>query len=364
MKITILGLSITSSWGNGHATTYRALARALHARGHDIVFFERDVEWYASNRDMPEPEFCTVHLYHDWDEVLPSVRRELQDADVAMVGSYFPDGIAASEEVLSSPAALKTFYDIDTPITVEHLRSGGADYLRRDQVPGFDLYFSFTGGPLLGTIEQEFGAKRAVPLYCSFDPDRHRTSAPDTGFKCDLSYMGTFAPDRQPKLEEFFCEPARRLPTRKFLLAGPQYPETLEWPRNVRHIPHLEPKLHPAFYSSSRFTLNLTRRDMVAAGYSPSVRLFEAAGSGAAILSDYWPGLETFFTPDEEILLPRSAEDVVRCLEHTSDEQVKHIAARAEARVAAEHSSLKRAEEFEKFVSEGSRTQSSALHSN
>ena len=139
MKIVICGLAITSSWGNGHATTYRALASALSARGHKVVFFERDLEWYASNRDMPEPPFCKVHIYERWEEVRPLLRRELNDADVAVVGSYFPDGVAAANEVLDSAASVKAFYDIDTPITIAKLHAGDEEYLRRDQVPQFDL---------------------------------------------------------------------------------------------------------------------------------------------------------------------------------------------------------------------------------
>src|SRR5262245_17280886 len=114
MKIVVFGLTVTSSWGNGHATTYRALLRALRQRGHDIVFFERDQEWYTSNRDMPEPPFCNLRIYEAWDEVLPKARRELEDCDMAMVGSYFPDGVEAIHEVLDSAASIKAFYDIDT----------------------------------------------------------------------------------------------------------------------------------------------------------------------------------------------------------------------------------------------------------
>src|SRR5215469_8299247 len=350
MKIVICGLSITSSWGNGHATTYRSLARALRARGHRIVFFERDLEWYASNRDMPEPPFCRVHIYEHWNEVVSLLRRELADAEVAVVGSYFPDGIEAAAEVLSSSVPAKAFYDIDTPITMAKLRAGDEDYIRRDQVPGFDLYLSFTGGPILRVLETKFRARRAVPLYCSFDPDRYRLSEMDQRFRCDLSYMGTYAPDRQTKLEELLCKPARKLPEKSFIVAGPQYPPTLSWPGNVQQIVHLEPKFHPPFYSSSHFTLNLTRKDMVEAGYSPSVRLFEAAGCGATIISDSWPGLDTFFTPGREILEAQSAEEVTRYLEELSPEEARSIGRRAQERVLAEHSAEKRAIQFEDFV--------------
>lgn len=350
MKIVIFGLSITSSWGNGHATTYRALARALHRRGHTIIFFERDVEWYGSNRDMPEPPFCRVHIYENWPEILGQARRELCDCDVAMVGSYFPDGVAAIEEVLESGAARKVFYDIDTPITVSRLRGGDAEYILREQVPGFDLYFSFTGGPLLRELETHFGAARAVPLYCSFDPERYYP-CPAARFRSDMSYMGTYAADRQGKIEELFCKPARLLEENKFLVAGPQYPEAVVWPRNVRHIIHLEPKYHAAFYSSARLTLNVTRREMVLAGYSPSVRLFEAAACGATIVSDRWVGLENFLVPGKEVLLPECAADVVQYLTDMDEGEIEQIGRNARQRVLAEHTAERRALEFEEYVS-------------
>ena len=350
MKIVICGLAITSSWGNGHATTYRALVRALDARGHKVVFFERDLEWYASNRDMPEPPFCRVHIYDGWEDVRPLLRRELSDAEVAIIGSYFPNGVAGADEILDSRAVVKAFYDIDTPITISKLQSGDEQYLRRDQIPGFDLYFSFTGGPMLREIESRFGARRAVPLYCSFDPTRYRLCEVDSKYRCDLSYMGTYAPDRQSQLNELLCEPARFLGDHKFIVAGPQYPAEIPWPKNVKRIMHLEPKFHPPFYCSSRFTLNLTRKQMIATGYSPSVRLFEAAGCGAAIISDRWDGLESFFIPEREILLANSRQDVVGFLKHLTDQQVHEIGRRAQERVLREHSADKRAIQFEEFV--------------
>jgi spore maturation protein CgeB len=350
LKIVIFGLSITSSWGNGHATTYRALARTLESRGHHIVFFERDQEWYASNRDMPQPPFCRLYIYENWNEILPLVRRELADSEVAIVGSYFPDGLRAIEEMFDSRAEVKAFYDIDTPITMAGLRTGGTAYLRPEHVEGFDLYFSFTGGPLLRELESSFGARNAVSLYCSFDPDSDRLGAVQSDYACDLSYMGTYAADRQAKIEELFCAPARHLPEGRFVLAGPQYPKELTWPKNVRRIVHVEPRLHQPFYRSSRLTLNVTRQEMVAAGYSPSVRLFEAAGCGATIVSDWWPGLDTFFTPGEEILLANSSDDIIRYLTQMDAVEIRRIGRQAQQRVIAEHSAECRAVEFEEHV--------------
>lgn len=351
MKITIFGLSITSSWGNGHATTFRALCSALRARGHEIVFFERNVEWYESNRDLPEPSYCTVKLYENWQQSMPAVRDNLRNSDVALVGSYFPDGIQALDEVLASNVPVKAFYDIDTPITLSSLQQHGqAEYLLKRHLPELDIYFSFTGGPTLAQLQTEFHVSLALPLYCSVDPERHHPLPPSADFACDLSYMGTYAPDRQPKIDQFLCHPARALPEKSFLVAGPQYPDTIQWPENVSRIMHLEPKYHAALYGSSRMTLNVTRRDMVMAGYSPSVRLFEAAACGATIVSDNWPGLESFFTPGAEILLPASGDDVVRYISGYDDAELKAIGKAARERILAAHTNESRAREFERAV--------------
>lgn len=351
MKITIFGLAITSSWGNGHATTFRSLCQALYARGHQIVFFEKDVEWYASNRDLPEPAYCKVIHYGQWSEIANRAAKEVAESDVAMVGSYFPDGIAAIELVLASGATAKTFYDIDTPITLAQLaHTGCTEYLKAEQIPGFDIYFSFTGGPALQQLENRFGAKSAVPLYCSVDTSRYKPLPVHPRFACDMSYMGTYAPDRQPKVDAMLCRPASLLSHRKFIVAGPMYPKEMRWPKNVEHIMHLEPKYHPMLYSSSRLVLNVTRRDMVQAGYSPSVRLFEAAACGATIVSDNWPGLDTLFAPDTEILLPTTAEDITRYLEDYDEAELRRIGEAGQARILAEHTSARRAEEFEQYV--------------
>lgn len=350
MKIVVFGLSVTSSWGNGHATTYRALLAALHRRKHRIIFFEKEEEWYASNRDLPNPAFCEMRLFNDWRTVLPSVRRELGDSDVAMLGSFFPEGIRAAQEIVNSGKPVKLFYDIDTPITLNNLRAGGADYLKPQQIPGFDIYLSFTAGPILEQLQREFGARRALPLYCSFEPETYFPRRVFRRYQCDLSYMGTYSADRQEKLDELLTRPAQQLPDRRFILAGPQYPSKLRWPKNVRRIRHLSPRWHPHFYSSSRLTLNLTRKGMVEWGYSPSVRLFEAAGCGCPIISDRWPGLGTIFEIGQEVLVTESAQDVIEVLEHGDDAQLKRMGTRARERVLEEHSSARRAEQFENYV--------------
>ncbi len=352
MKIVVYGLTITSSWGNGHATTYRSLLKALARRGHQIVFVEKDVEWYRNNRDLPRPAFCSVQFYNDWAAEEMRLVRLSVDADVVVVGSYFSDAIAASQALFAQVKCPVLFYDIDTPITLNQLRqSGGTEYVTRQQIPFYSAYLSFTSGPALLELENSFGARRAVAFFCSVDPEIYHPTAVKAEFQCALSYLGTYASDRQSKLMHLLNDAAGRLTAERFIVAGPQYPASLHWNGNVERLIHVPPPDHPAFYSSSRFTLNLTRDDMVAAGYSPSVRLFEASACGAAILSDSWPGLEEFLTPGEEVLLPSSGEDVARMLTGISDEQRKRMGARARDRILAAHTAEHRAIEFEGIVS-------------
>ncbi len=352
MKIVFYGLTITSSWGNGHATTYRSLCKALAARGHRIAFVEKDVEWYRSNRDLPRPPYCNVHLYESWQESASHLLAIAADADAVVVGSYFPDAVPATHALLDAGRGPVLFYDIDTPITMSHLRAnGGCDYLEASMIPHYAAYLSFTGGPTLCELEERFGSPRAVPFYCSVDADLYAPAALHEAYRCDLSYLGTFAADRQPKLMRLLDGAAALLPASRFIVAGPQYPAEALFQSNVHCITHLPPPEHPAFYSSSRFTLNLTRSEMVAAGYSPSVRLFEASACGAAILSDRWDGLEAFLTPGEEVLLPADEHEVAHIVRDLTDAERDRMGQRARERILQEHTSNHRAQQFEAVVS-------------
>src|SRR5581483_8750947 len=304
LSIVIFGLSITSSWGNGHATTYRSLVRGLSARGHDVCFLERDLPWYASNRDLPWPRYGRFELYTGLQNLKERFAQQVRDADLVIVGSYVPEGASIGAWVTSIAGGVTAFYDIDTPVTLAKLDQGQNDYLTRALIPKYRLYLSFTGGPILKRLEEEYGAAMARPLYCSVDPDLYYPEESER--KWLLGYMGTYSPDRQRALEAILLDPARRLPEAGFAVAGPQYPAGISWPGNVERIEHLPPAAHRAFYNAQKFTLNITRADMVRAGYSPSVRLFEAAACGTPIISDDWRGLETFFTPGEEILVSNS----------------------------------------------------------
>ena len=351
MKIVVLGLTITSSWGNGHATTFRSLLRALRRRGHRIVFFEKDVEWYRSHRDLPRPGFCTAVLYEDWNAISAKVIRESRDADAVVIGSYFPDAIQATEEMLDAGIEPLLFYDIDTPITMAALRAKGrAEYLKASSIPHYAAYMSFTGGPVLAELQERFGSPFAAALYCSVDTELHSKTRIREEFRCDLSYLGTYAKDRQPKLMQLLNRPALLLPHASFLVAGPLYPENVAWRSNVRRLNHVSPPDHAAFYSSSRFTLNLTRKDMIMAGYSPSVRLFEAAACGSAIISDTWAGLEEFFKPGNEILLAGDGDGVAGILTGMSREEAGSMGRCARERILSAHTAEHRAAEFERIV--------------
>lgn len=353
MKIVIFGLTITSSWGNGHGTTYRSLVKALAHLGHHVDFVEKDVEWYRSNRDMPQPPFCRVHLYERWPESRASLVRLCDDADAIVIGSYFPDAIAATEALLDAGAGPLLFYDIDTPITLTRLRaSGRTEYLEASAISHYSAYLSFTGGPALTELEDKFGSPCALPFYCSVDPDLYCPTPRNPEYACDLSYLGTYAADRQSKLLRYLDSTAALLPDRRFIVAGPQYPPETQFQPNVERIIHLSPREHPSFYSSSRFTLNLTRADMVAAGYSPSVRLFEASACGAALLSDSWKGLDEFLTPGQEILLPHDEYEVADILRNSPEEARRQVGERARDRILAEHTSEHRARQFENVVAQ------------
>ncbi len=348
MKIVIIGLSITSSWGNGHATTYRSLVAGLAQFGQDVLFLEQDRPWYAAHRDMAHPPFCQTVLYANAAD-LAAHADAVAAADLVVVGSYVADGPAVCQMVLETARGVRAFYDIDTPVTLAALAQNRCDYITPELIGGFDLYLSFTGGPTLRVIERRFGARMARALYCSADPD---LNAPDPAItpSWDLGYLGTYSLDRQPTLDHLLCTPARLWPEGRFNVTGPQYPSTLHWPANVDRSEHSAPSEHRAFYASQRFTLNITRADMIRAGYSPSVRLFEAAACGTPIISDWWPGLDTLFRPGVEIVVARRAEDVLAALQTTPEHTRLAMADRARSRVLQHHTGRHRAAELMGYV--------------
>jgi spore maturation protein CgeB len=348
-RIVILGLTITSSWGNGHATTYRGLVRELARRKHDVLFLERDVPWYAPHRDLARPPYGRTLLYSTLDELKDRFAREIRQADVVIVGSYVPDGIAVGEWVCATARGVTAFYDIDTPVTLARL-DGGLEYMSAAMIPRFDLYLSFSGGPVPGIIEDNWGSPLAGALYCSADPEFYRPQP--VRQQWSLGYLGTYSDDRQPSLERLLLASAGVLADHRFVVAGSSYPDHLKWPQNVERIEHLPQHEHPNFYSAQRFTLNVTRADMRELGFSPSVRLFEAAACGTPLISDRWPGIETIFEPVSEILLASNTREVTQILEHLPEDRRLSIADRARRRILAEHTPDHRAGQLEAYYLE------------
>ncbi len=350
LRFVILGLSITSSWGNGHATTYRGLVRELVRRGHDVLFLERDVDWYRSSRDMPSPPFGRTELYEDTGELIDRFAHDVREADVVIVGSYVPDGVAVGEWVTRETRGVTAFYDIDTPVTLARLARGDNEYITPSLVGKYDLYLSFTGGPTLRHIERELESPRARALYCSFDPELYYPE--ELPARWEMGYMGTYSDDRQPTVDALLVGPARALPERRFVVAGPMYPASIAWPANVERVEHVPPREHREFYNSQRWTLNVTRADMIAAGWSPSVRLFEAAACATPIVSDRWAGIEELLEPGCEIVLADGPADVLRALRETREDERRQMGERARARVLAEHTAAHRAEQLEGYAME------------
>jgi spore maturation protein CgeB len=347
VKIVIFGLTISSSWGNGHATLWRGLCKHLIRAGHCVVFFERDVPYYAEARDLPELPGGSLVLYPSWPAVEATARAAIDDADAVILTSYCADGLEVTELMLDRPGPQKVFYDLDTPVTLARLQAGERlSYIGAGGLAGFDLVLSFTGGPrLVDEYRRKLGARQIRPLYGHVDPDIHHPVAPQPHYRADLSYLGTYSGDRQPALEQLFVQPARARRDLRFLIGGAQYPHDFPWSPNIYFVRHLPPAEHAAFFASSRVTLNVTRQAMAAMGWCPSGRLFEAAACGAPIISDRWDGIEQFFSPGEEILLAESVQDTLAALVQ-NDDALARIARRARERTLEEHSSAKRAQEL------------------
>ncbi len=350
MKIVVFGLSISSAWGNGHATLLRGLFRELHGMGHEVHFLERNTPYYASHRDADRFHFVDLHLYSDWDDVRAEARKLLSSADVGMVTSYCPDGAAASELIFTANLCRSIFYDMDTPVTLSRLKRGEpVPYLPSEGLRNFDVVLSYTGGQALENLQNTLGARCVATLYGWVDPDAYHRVAVREEFEADLSYLGTYSLDRQAAFERLLLEPARRIAGRRFVVGGAMYSDRHLWPGNVRYFDHVAPVDHCAFYSSSLVTLNVTRGSMAAMGYCPSGRLFEAAACGTAVLSDWWRGLDIFFEPGTEILIAASSADAISAITRDRGE-LSRIGNRARQRALADHTARIRAERLIQLI--------------
>lgn len=350
MKIVFIGLTVSSSWGNGHATTYRGLLKELGTMGHEVHFLEHDKPWYRNNRDLGMPQEYKLEFYHGVEELKSKFEALVQSAHMVIVGSYVPQGVAVSRWALETANGVTAFYDIDTPVTLDKLDQGDEEYISRELIPEFDLYLSFSGGEVLQLLEKKYSAKKAKALYCSVDPGLYYPM--DVEKEYCLGYLGTYSDDRQPTVEYFLIRPANVLRDERFVVAGPGYPTETYWPENVSRIEHLPPGLHREFYNRQKFTLNVTRQAMVKLGFSPSVRLFEAAACGVPIISDDWKGLTEIFEEGKEIFISRSTEDMVSILKNTSEKERTAVGEAARRKIMNSHTAAHRALELITYYQE------------
>ena len=350
MHVVVFGLTVSSSWGNGHATLWRSLIAAMLRAGHTVTFYERDVPYYAGARDLWQlPAGAELCLYDSVESIRSRAQAELRSADLAMCTSYCPDGVLAAQWILDSQAVVRAFYDMDTPVTLKALGSAATrTYLPADGLGAFDLVLSYTGGRALDELRSRLGARNVAPLYGWVDPASHFPVPSVERFRSAFSYLGTYAADRQAALTELFLRPATASPQQKFLIGGAQYPEEFPWSDNLYFTQHLEPAQHPAFFCSSRATLNITRQAMAEYGYCPSGRLFEAAACGTPLFSDGWEGFDSFFTPGAEVLRVDTTEDVLAGLS-LSDVELQRMAAQARERTLQQHTADVRVRELERL---------------
>jgi spore maturation protein CgeB len=346
LKIVMLGGSITASAGNGRVATYRGLLRELSARGHQALFLERGSE----NRRLSKSSSEHTEFYSDVKDLKDRFINTVREADFVLVGSDIGEGVEIGEWITRTAQGATAFYDFDAPQTIAGLARGSVDYISPSLIPRYQLYLSGTGGSLLEYIEKQYGSPMARPLYCSVDARLYFPEPQE--IKWDLGHAGDYAENCQPTLNRLLMEPARRWNDGRFVVAGTRYPRSLSWPKNVKRIPQVPPGKRRAFYNSQRFALNITPSNAIAVGFSPNVRMMEAIACGTPVIAEFWPGLDTFFKPDDEILISHSPDETLIYLEEISELDRRRLAYRARERVLAKHTTRHRATELENYALE------------
>jgi spore maturation protein CgeB len=353
-RIVVLGHALSQLSGNAHADAYRTLLAALAGRGHDILFLERNDVVAEARRDAIG--WCNLQFY-DSVAGLDVWRPRLADADLVMLDPDVPEGIAVARLAFAARGGMTALFDIDTPRTLARLAAGGDENFAPDLVPQFDLYLASTGGAVPRALEKTWRASAARALFPSADPTP-RADKDDDGAESaprwDLGYLGDFAPESQPLLERLLIEPARRMPARRFVVAGAGWPTETRWPANVDVIAQPAAPDRAAFDARLRWSLVLARPDHAAAGWTPGARLFEAAAHGVAIISDPWRGLAPLFTPGTDIVVAASADDVIRAIGRADGFRAA-IARAGRARVRIAHTPAHRAAQLQSYVAEALR---------
>jgi spore maturation protein CgeB len=349
MRIAFFGSSLVSAYWNGAATYYRGIIRALHERGHEIVFYEPDAFERQQRRDMDDPDWARIVVYSAAGD--SQVRRALESArgaDLIVKASgvgVFDELLEAAVPELKTPSNLVAFWDVDAPATLDRVRENPRDSFAA-HIPRYDLIFTYGGGLPVVRAYTALGARECVPIYNALDPKTHYPVSHDPRFHGCLAFLGNRLPDREARVDEFFWQPAFLLPSNRFLLGGAGWHDR---PRgaNVAYLDHVFTRDHNAFNSSPRAVLNISRESMARYGFSPATRVFEAAGAGACLITDSWEGIERFLEPGREVLVASNGADVCAHIEDLSPERARSIGNRARNRILATHTYAHRARQLE-----------------
>jgi spore maturation protein CgeB len=352
MNIFVFGSSIVSSYWNGAATYYRGIYSNLARLGHQITFAEPDVYGRQQKRDPGDYSYVESLIYSSPSD-LPEMFSRAAGADLVIKHS----GVGAADAELEfavargiAGCALRVFWDVDAPATLERLENDLADPFRA-LVPNFDFIFTYGGGPPLVEHYLRLGARNCYPIYNALDPDTHYAVAKDPSLSCDLVLVANRLPDREQRVEQFFLRAAELAPEMQFILGGEGWSGKL-MPPNVRWIGHVNTADHNRVNSSARMVLNLNRDSMASVGFSPPTRIFEAAGAGACLITDAWTGIETFFEPNREILIASCAEEIVQLLLETTADRAREIGAAMYLRAIRDHTYSQRAEQVAELLAQ------------
>ena len=356
MKIAFYGSSLLSAYWNGAATYYRGMLRALAARGHAITFYEPDVYDRQQHRDIDPPDWCRVVVYDGTAEALLAAAGKAGEADVVIKASgvgFMDDLLLESVLASARPDALRIFWDVDAPATLAELRTA-SDHPLRKALGRIDLVLTYGGGDPVVAAYRELGAAECIPVYNALDPQTHHPVAPEPRFAGDLGFLGNRLPDREERVERFFLDAAASAPAQRFLLGGSGWGDK-PLPENVACLGHVPTADHNAFNVTPRAVLNISRASMAETGFSPATRVFEAAGAGACLITDWWEGIDLFLAPGTEILVARDGRDVAEIVATLSPERARAIGTAALARVLREHTYAHRAEAVDRILRSFSR---------
>ncbi len=352
MRFAFFGSSLVSSYWNGACTYYRGLIRCLHERGHEIAFYEPIAYARQEHRDIDDPDYARVVVYEAQTEaqVLQTVATARGGFDVVVKCS----GVGVHDTLLEAAvleldAPLTIFWDVDAPATLARMEGDGSDSLRA-LLPEYDLVLTYGGGDPVVRRYTALGARECIPVYNALDPDTHHPAPGRAELRADLALLANRLPDREARVEEFFFRAVEALPERSFLLGGNGWDDRVAGLRNLRWLGHVAPGDHNALNCSALAVLNVTREDMVANGWSPATRVFEAAGAGACLISDTWKGIDEFLEPGAEVLLARDGGEVADLLSGLEPEEARRIGDAARERMLAEHTYGHRAKQLEAIL--------------